>query len=363
MTAESVVTAGHFDPSAKPGTSTAAIEEALGSAMGRLPPQLVDGCRQLVRAGGKRLRPELVIRCAEVGANGSLDAVDGAVAVELLHSASLVHDDLLDDSNTRRGLPSLHRSKGPSSAILAGDALIALSWQYVSGCGADNSRDLGAALSAMCEGQALEEELTFRLDPGPGEVLRVARLKTGALLETACRIGARLGGCTPEQTIQLGRFGRDLGIELQLLDDVLDLVSDDQLMGKPTGNDFRSGLLTMPTVFAAEGADAATLSRLRELFAAPVDDGAADEAKRLVIDSGAAALTIDLARVYAARAAGFAADAGAGHLVSLPDRYLQSQLTKATADHRAQTGTALRAVPDSPFPDTTLAHWETERAG
>lgn len=342
---------------------TEAVESSLLSAVNRLPIQIVDGCRALVNAGGKRLRPELVGASAQAGPTGWSGAVAAAVAVELLHSASLVHDDLLDNSATRRGAPALHRKLGSSSALIAGDALIALSWQLIAESGSQNAMDLGAALSAMCEGQALEEALSCNLEAGSADVLRVAQLKTGALLESACRIGARVGGCTQQQVDDLGMFGRHLGIELQLLDDILDVVSDPELLGKPTGADFRSGLLTMPTVFAASGDRQRDRLRLRRLFTAQINDDEAAEARDVVIASGAVTRTIELAQVYSDRAAGFAVAAGADNLVGLPDQYLVSQLRKVTSDLAVRIGQSRSPGRDNTRSHGQLEHWETERAG
>lgn len=341
---------------ARRGWFAVSVEASLNSAVDRLPTQYADGCRVLVNAGGKRLRPELVGACAQAGAAGWSGAVSAAVAVELLHSASLVHDDLLDNAATRRGVPAIHQNLGSSSALIAGDAMIALSWQYIAESGAQNAGDLGAALSAMCEGQALEESLTYNLDADFEDVLRVAQLKTGALIESACRIGARLGGCTQHQVDALGMFGRHLGIELQLLDDVLDLVSDAETMGKPTNADFRSGLLTMPTVFAVAASQPRERNRLRRLFAAPISEAEAAEARELIIKSGAVSRTVELARDHAGRAADCAVAAGAETLGQRASDYLSSQLRKVTDNRAGQI--------DSPDAARhSQLDWEIERAG
>ena len=312
------------------------VEKALLSALDALPEPLRTGCHRVVDAGGKRLRPDLVLRCADVGPAGSAAALGAAVAVELLHSASLVHDDLLDDSETRRGVRAVHRHEGASTAIIAGDAMIALSWRTIAGHGADAVDDLGAALSEMCQGQALEEQLRFDATARPQDVLRVAELKTGALLKAACRIGARVGGCTAEQVEVLGRFGSDFGVALQLIDDVLDLVADQAALGKPIGADFRAGTVTMPTVYSLESSYGTTSSKLSSLLRSDLPDEGLQEARELVLDSGSVGRTVQLARDLAVRAAGAAAGAGAPpELVGMPERYVRRQIdTKVAAAHR-----------------------------
>lgn len=339
------------------------LEAALNSAVDELPDAVAEACRRVVQAGGKRLRPELVLRCADVGPIGSEGAVSAAAAVELLHSASLVHDDLLDNADTRRGVAAIHRREGMPAAVIAGDALIALSWRVIAACDGASAVDLGAALLAMCDGQSQEEELRYRLDAAPSDVVQVAALKTGALLEAACRIGARLGGCTDRQVQALGVFGRELGVELQILDDVLDVVCDETTLGKPTGNDFGSGILTLPTVFAL-AAGHGLAGRLRSLFVAGVSAGAVAEARAIVLESGAVAQTVAVAREHAVRAAEAAADAGASDVISLPEQYFDHQLLKVPPD----CPVLLAQAPSVGWRQQRRAGlptegWDTERAG
>jgi geranylgeranyl pyrophosphate synthase len=329
-----------------------AVEKALLGALDALPEPLRTGCHRVVDAGGKRLRPDLVLRCADIGPAGSAGAVGAAVAVELLHSASLVHDDLLDDSETRRGVRAVHRHEGASTALIAGDAMIALSWRTIATDGPAAVADLADALSEMCRGQALEEQLRF--DPGATaeDVLLVAELKTGALLKAACRIGARVGGCSAEQIDALGRFGSDFGVALQLMDDVLDLVADQVALGKPIAADFRAGTVTMPTVYSLEKTCDETSSRLTSLLRSDLSEDGLREAWELVVDSGSVGRTVQLARDLAARAARAAAGAGAPpELVAMPQRYVRRQIdTKVAAAHR---GLLPRDGND----------WENERVG
>src|SRR3954453_293919 len=126
-----------------------AVENALLASLDVLPEPVRTGCHRVVDAGGKRLRPDLVLRCADIGPLGAKAALSAAVAVQLLHSASLVHDDLLDDSDTRRGGLAVHRHEGMGTAVIAGDAMIALSWRTIATTGAQNVDDLAAALAEM----------------------------------------------------------------------------------------------------------------------------------------------------------------------------------------------------------------------
>ena len=238
-----------------------AVEVLLQAALHRLSEPGRSGSRRIVEAGGKRLRPELLLRCAglagDAGPGGlSADPVQraatlgAAAAVELLHSATLLHDDLLDGSETRRGVAAVHRAEGLSTAVIAGDALIAQSWRHVARCDAADVEDLADALADMCAGEELEAGLSFDPTARPLDVVRVAQLKTGALLRAACRIGGRRAGLPEPQVRALGAFGSDFGVALQLVDDVLDVASEPALLGKPCGADFVAGTVTMPTVYA-----------------------------------------------------------------------------------------------------------------
>ena len=250
-------------------------------------------------AGGKRLRPELLLRCAglagDAGPGGlSADPVQraatlgAAAAVELLHSATLLHDDLLDGSETRRGVAAVHRAEGLSTAVIAGDALIAQSWRHVARCDAADVEDLADALADMCAGEELEAGLSFDPTARPLDVVRVAQLKTGALLRAACRIGGRRAGLPEPQVRALGAFGSDFGVALQLVDDVLDVASEPALLGKPCGADFVAGTVTMPTVYALLDGPPGELAGL---LRPGLDPAGAGRARDLVLASGGAVRT------------------------------------------------------------------------
>ncbi len=339
----------------------AEVEELLQAALNRLSEPGRSAVRRIVEAGGKRFRPELLIRCAGLGGGagpGGLSAdpthrsatFGAAAAVELLHSATLLHDDLLDGSDTRRGVASVHRAEGMATAVIGGDALIAQSWRCIAPAGAADVTELADALADMCAGEELEAELAFDPAARPLDVLRVAQLKTGALLRAACRIGGRRAGFGAVQVRALGSYGSDLGIALQLVDDVLDVASEDALLGKPCGADFRAGTMTMPTVFALGDRDAG--AELTALLRRDLDDAGGDRARALLMATGGAHRTAVLARSFARRAgaamAGVVAagpSAGCdGGLVALPTDYVRSQLQTKVA---SSTSELLAARPRS----------------
>lgn len=339
--------------SPRPDGLTAAVEQALRAAVDRLGEPGRTGARRVIDAGGKRLRPDLVLRCAaltadEPAADPSHAAVtvQAAAAVELLHSATLLHDDLLDAAPTRRGVGTVHEVEGPATAILAGDALIAQSWRLVAAAGAACG-DLADALADMCSGEQRQSLLAFDADAGSLDVLRVAQLKTGALLRAATRIGGRRAGLSEAQVQALGAFGSDLGVALQLTDDLLDVAASAEAVGKPCGADFVGGTVTMPAVYAmASGTPDA--AELRELLRPGLTVPEAERALALLRAGDGVARTAGLARSFARRAAramrkvsalpGPTVDAGLVRaLAAAPLEYVQSQLRAPIGD-RAEAG-------------------------
>lgn len=335
-------------------TVLADVEAVLWESVDRLPEPGRSGCRRVIGAGGKRLRPEVLLRCAEVTAPRSVSAgqravtTSAAAAIELLHSATLLHDDLLDGSHTRRGVVTVHRREGVSAAVIGGDGLIAQSWRLIAQAGRDDVEDLAAALTDMCAGESLEDQLRFAADALPLDVLRVSQLKTGALLKAACRIGARRGGCSEAQIQALGTFGSDFGVALQLLDDVLDVLSTEELFGKPCGADFAAGTITMPAVYAMQqpaGDDVGDRGRaadeLSGLLRPGLDLVGAARACSLILESGGAQRVVDRARSFARRAARAVPllSPAARELAAMPGAYIDRQLTtKVAPEHRWMLG-------------------------
>jgi geranylgeranyl diphosphate synthase type II len=234
------------------------------------PRRLHSAMRYAVFSGGKRLRPLLALAAASCAGGDPEAALQGACAVELVHTYSLVHDDLpaLDNDDLRRGRPTLHRAYGEALAILAGDALLTLAFETLAGGGGEPSRRLEAQVSlaravgssGMIGGQVDD------LDPrGPGEpaerVESIHRRKTAALMAASARIGALLGGGSEADVRTLAEFGERLGLAFQIVDDLLDATGSPEDVGKAVGKDQRSGKLTYPAVWGV----AASRRRAQEI--------------------------------------------------------------------------------------------------
>lgn len=229
------------------------------------PAELHEAMRYSVFAGGKRVRPALVVLAGEAWGGVREDLLVGGAALEMVHTFSLIHDDLpaLDDDDLRRGRPTLHRARGEAMAVLAGDALLNRAFEVLSRepVSAPPERRLEAVrlvadavgTAGMIGGQVfdLQHEGGVRADADSLE--RIHRLKTGALIEASTRLGAVYAGAGPEGIEQAGRIGAELGLLFQIGDDILDEVGSSEELGKTPGKDRQAGKLTYPGLFGLEG--------------------------------------------------------------------------------------------------------------
>ena len=198
-------------------------------------------------AGGKRLRPVLVFLGA---AHGDERLVAAGTAVELLHMATLVHDDVLDGAELRRGRPTVVAEGGRGAATATGDLLFSRAFAELTATGSEEAvRALSAASSALARGELMQRADAWSEDVTPERYLERCRLKTASLFEASCRLGALFGG-RPELAEPLGRFGERLGVAFQMLDDVLDVAGPPERTGKPRGADLLDGTVTLPLILA-----------------------------------------------------------------------------------------------------------------
>jgi geranylgeranyl pyrophosphate synthase len=201
-----------------------------------------------IAAGGKRLRPLLVCLAAGVPTPDSDLLVRAAVAVELVHGATLVHDDVLDGAALRRGRPTVVAAGGRELATATGDLLFSRAFAEIAAAGSVEAvRILSRASSELAAGELMQREDAWRADVGVERYLERCRLKTGVLFRAACQLGALAGGGRSES---LSEFGERIGVAFQLLDDVLDIVGPPERTGKPRGADLLDGTVTLPLIEA-----------------------------------------------------------------------------------------------------------------
>jgi len=248
----------------------AAIEDRLREEI-RSDYELADiTARHLVEAGGKRVRPLLVLLASHFGDPKSDGVVPSAVVVELTHLATLYHDDVMDEAEVRRGAQSANSRWGNTVAILSGDFLFARSSKLLADLGPEAVRVQAETFERLVIGQLRES-----VGPQDGEDpivhhLEVLADKTGSLIAAAGRYGAMMSGVSPEITDRIADFGESIGIAFQLSDDLLDIESE--VSGKTPGTDLREGIRTLPVLFAL--ADPGTPPRLRELLSRAITDDA-----------------------------------------------------------------------------------------
>jgi geranylgeranyl pyrophosphate synthase len=259
------------------GPAVAALMDRVEQRLSQLAvghgPALARHARATIAAGGKRLRPLLVLLAAgEVGVDDDADGrlVRAAVAVELVHSASLVHDDVLDGAPLRRGAPTVVAEAGRIAATATGDLLFSRAFaELAAGGQPDDVRTLSSAASALAEGELLQRADAWNAGVDLDRYLHRCELKTGSLFEAACRLGALASGPSARADA-LAAFGRRIGLAFQLLDDVLDIAGPPSRTGKARGTDLLDGTVTLPLILARERDPALATLDLQAL------DGAAD---------------------------------------------------------------------------------------
>ena len=276
----------------------AAVNDQLIEACSVHDPGLSSANLRVVGAGGKRLRPALTIATAGLGKAPDLRVIDAAVAVELVQVGSLVHDDIFDEAVTRRGTPTINALEGPNEALLAGTVLLARSASKAASAGQRVAQEVARTVAQLCVGQLTETEHLFDLDQKIETYLLTIEMKTAALFSCACRVGAITGDVPEEHVGRLGEFGLNFGMAFQLVDDVLDLIGDPDLLGKPVRNDLPNGVLTLPVLLEIEARNPDLLPLLRRRGAADLED-----AMSFVSDSARIGETIEVARRYTDAAA------------------------------------------------------------
>jgi octaprenyl-diphosphate synthase len=225
--------------------------------------------RYLQSSGGKRLRPSLVLLCARLVADGEPlepSAVRLAAVVEMLHSATLVHDDVIDMADTRRGRPSTNAQWGNHTAVLAGDWLYMQAFQIALQMRSFHVLDLLIGLTQlMVEGELIQLERIGKIEVTEADCMELVDRKTAGLFSVCAKLGAVVAGANAAVEEKLGEFAWNLGMAFQLIDDVLDFSAEERILGKPVGGDLREGKVTLPVVYALESATAAERAQIESV--------------------------------------------------------------------------------------------------
>jgi len=256
---------------------TKEIEEIL-STIG--PTDLKEASIYLTKAGGKMLRPALTVLVSVAVGGSRKDAIKSAAAIELIHTFSLIHDDIMDQDDIRRGMPSVHKVWGEPVAILAGDTLFSKAFELVINSKADGTSlgnesyerinqtlaTVADACVKICEGQAFDMGFEGNFDVKEDQYLDMIFKKTAALIAAATEAGAIMGGADEKTISAMYDYGKLIGLAFQIQDDYLDVVSDEDALGKPVGSDIAEGKMTLMVVKSLAEANDEDRKRLIEIL-------------------------------------------------------------------------------------------------
>ncbi len=254
----------------------------------------------LMSSGGKRIRPQLAIIAARMGGYYGPNAVKLSGAIECIHTATLLHDDVVDAADTRRGNPSANSLWSNEMCVLAGDFILAKAFSALTSIG--NLRILqlvSKATERLSEGELFQMSNIGNIDLTESQYSQIVIDKTAVLMEAACRGGAILGALYAEQENALAEFGFNLGIAFQMTDDVIDYRSDLNTMGKKPGKDFEEGKLTLPLIAALKNADSDERSKVAVMIEArQIDDSELEWLKAFLSDKNGIGYTLERSRSY-----------------------------------------------------------------
>jgi octaprenyl-diphosphate synthase len=278
----------------------AVILDRMQSKVGLIP----ELAGHLIAGGGKRMRPMLTLACASLLGYSGTRHQKLAAAVEFIHTATLLHDDVVDGSGTRRGKRTANLIWGNPASVLVGDFLFSRAFELMVEDGSLKVlRILSNASAVIAEGEVEQLTAQRRIDTGEEQYLQIIGAKTAALFAAACRIAPVVAEASEEAEVALESYGRNLGIAFQLIDDVIDYASDATTMGKGVGDDFRDGKMTLPLILAyARGSPGDRAFWEAAVAGERIADADLAQAIALMHSSGALSDTIDRARLYGRRA-------------------------------------------------------------
>jgi octaprenyl-diphosphate synthase len=247
--------ADHYDPFKPVARELDLVEQTLARAIGSRERTLTEIAAHLIEGGGKRIRPMVTLLThLGLGGKGTQDIVDIATAIELIHTATLLHDDILDDAETRRGKMSAYRKFGLKSTLVAGDFLFIKAFEFAGKFNETVVQWTADACTLLTEGEILQGLFNRNRAVTLDDYLEIVKRKTASLFQTGCKVGAYLAGAKPAIVDEADSYGLNLGIAFQMVDDVLDVVGHAALLGKPTGMDLRDGNPSLPIILALDDA-------------------------------------------------------------------------------------------------------------
>lgn len=278
------------------------VEKVLYQTMDTGQPLLKEATCSLISSGGKRLRPAFVLLSGSFFTGDLGQLVPLAASVELVHMATLVHDDVIDNSFMRRGQPTVKARYGNKISVYAGNYVLARSLALVASYNREDLvRLVAEASSRICLGEIEQMQSCFNLHQGLRDYLRRIERKTALLMELSCRVGAEIAGAPADLVNVVKRYGHCIGMAFQITDDILDFTADESILGKPTGSDISQGIITLPAMYALRFSP--ERNKLRELLSTPekIRQGL-DQGLEIVRRSGGIEFSYDLALRYIKKA-------------------------------------------------------------
>lgn len=262
---------------------------------------LAEAAAGLMSSGGKRLRPALVLLCSKFGRPEDDGVIPVAAAIELIHAATLVHDDIIDEAKLRRGSETIQHRWGKDTAVFAGDFLFAKAFSILAQKVNSSVLELIAqVIIKVCEGEVDQYQNRYNLGAGLKQYLKRVKKKTALLFALSCEIGALMSGVKPPLVRLLNSYGMNLGMAFQVTDDVMDIVATEQEMGKPPGSDILEGIYTLPVIYALNCSP--DRDRLRQLLSQNTGRSGIEEALQIVLRSGGIEYSIEMAELYLKKA-------------------------------------------------------------
>jgi octaprenyl-diphosphate synthase len=280
------------------------IEDFFRTSFATDNPVITEAVRRMLTAGGKRLRPRLLLLAADAVGSDPRDHLPLAAYMELIHVATLIHDDVVDHADTRRGVNATAVDFGNRISVLAGDYLFAWIFRNVTAHYPEPiPHILSAMLAEICDGEVLQLRALGDLGLSKSAYVDIVLKKTASLFAASAECGAIVGGAPALRIKALRDFGLYFGIAFQMLDDLLDVTASEAELGKPVGNDLRERKMTIPLIFALESADAKLRGQIERFYTAgAADEGAIPEILAGIARAGAIAKTRESIESYVERA-------------------------------------------------------------
>ena len=266
---------------------------------------LTEASLHVIDAGGKRLRPTVTILAYKaVGGKDVQKIVDIAAGFELIHSATLIHDDINDGGSTRRGRVTVYKKYGIHNAVVTGDFLFAKAFQLGGAFDKTVVATTADACAALAEGEILQNRYRHRKDLTVDTYLQVAERKTAQPIKAGAMVGAYLAGGSTEEIESLGKFGLDLGVAFQIVDDILDFTGDEKKTGKMVANDLKEGNLTLPSLLAIKSSEEVKRAIMEVISQESPAVDAVRKCAQMVVNSGAVEKARGMAEYYGMEALG-----------------------------------------------------------